>query len=283
VVAYLWLAIIGHEAGEEVVRALQKVLGPRVLSAGLAASAALAALWVFLRLRRPLRGDGTAAVAARRTFAAFVAGFLVLCHVFLVAIPTEAAHFVQYALPVLPLFFVTRRLGATIVTLALAGVVDEGWQYWVLHPHWGVSLDFNDIVMNVAGASLGALVVLCAVPVSWRAGDLSERIRRLDSPIFRLFLGTAVAVAAARLAGFLSFEPGDAHARASALVLGRSAPEPAFWTLASWSQKRFHTLAPGAGLLLTGALVGALGLLDGFVTAGSGAPEAPPRNARPCP
>jgi hypothetical protein len=254
-------------------------LGPHVLSAGLVASAVLSALWVFLRLRRPLRGDGSAAVAVRRTFAAFVAGFLVLCHVFLVAIPTEAAHFLQYALPVLPLFLVTRRLGATIVTLALAGVVDEGWQYWVLHPHWGVSLDFNDIVMNVAGASLGALVVLCAVPVAWRAGGLAERVRRLDSPIFRLFLGFAVAVAMARLAGFLSFEPGDA--RAGAVVLGRSAPEPAFWTLATWSQKRFHTLAPGAGLLLAGALVGALGLLDSFVAAGFGAPEAPLRSGRP--
>jgi hypothetical protein len=281
VVAYLWLAIIGHEAGEEVVRALQRAVGPRVLSAGLAASTVLVALGVILRLRRPLDGDGTAAVATRRAFAAFVAGFLVLCHVFLVAIPTEAAHFVQYALPVLPLFFLTRRLGSTIVTLSLAGVVDEGWQYWVLHPHWGVSLDFNDITMNVAGASLGALVVLCSVPVAWREGGLAERLRRIDSPILRLFLAIVVAAAAARLSGFLSFEPGDAHARAGALVLGRSVPDPAFWTLASWSQKRFHALAPGAGLLLTGALVGALGLLDAFVAAGPGAPGAPARSARP--
>jgi hypothetical protein len=272
VVAYLWLAIIGHEAGEEIVRAIQKLLGPHVLSAGLAASAAVVALWAASRLHGPLPGDGRASVTVRRGFAFFAAGFLVLCHVFLVAIPTEAAHFVQYALPVFPLFALTRRLGATIVTLSLAGVVDEGWQYWVLHPHWGVSLDFNDIVMNVAGASLGALVVLCAVPVAWREGSLAERLRRLDSPILRLFLGIAAALAAARLAGFLSFEPGDAHARAGALVLGRSAPESAFWTLAPWSLKRFHALAPGPGLLLAGALVGALGLLDSFVAAGTPAP-----------
>jgi hypothetical protein len=278
VVAYLWLAIIGHEVGEDVVRALQRLLGPRVLAAGLAAAAALVALWVLQRLRRPLAGDGPDALAVRRSFAAFGAGFLVLCYAFLVAIPTEAAHFVQYALPVFPLFLITRRLGATIVTLSLAGVLDEGWQYWVLHPHWGVSLDFNDIVMNVAGATLGAAVVLCAAPVAGRDGGFAERLRRLDSPILRLLLGIVVAVAVARVAGLLSFEPGDARARAGALVLGRSTPDPAFWTTAPWSQKRFHTLPPGPGLLLAGALVLAIGLLDAFVAVRSGAPGAPLRD-----
>jgi len=271
VVAYLWLAIIGHEAGEDLVRALQKLLGPRVLTAGLAAAAALVAVRVVLRLRRPLPGDGPGAVAVRRAFAGFTAGFLVLCYAVLVAIPTEAAHFVQYALPVLPLFVLTRRLGATIVTLSLAGAVDEGWQFWILHPHWGVSLDFNDIVMNVAGACLGALLILGAVPVAWRGGAFAERLRRLDTPILRLFLVLAAAVAAARLAGVLSFEPGDAHA--GAVVLGRSAPDPGFWTTAPWSQKRFHELPPGPGLLISGALVAALAVLDAFVAVGTGAPR----------
>ncbi|HVO49743.1 MAG TPA: hypothetical protein VMV60_02025 [Thermoanaerobaculia bacterium] len=277
-VAYLWLAIIGHEAGENVVRALQRALGPHVLSAGLAASAALVAFWVVLRLRRPLPGDGAGAAAVRRGFAAFVAGFLVLSYALLVAIPTEAVHFLQYALPVFPLFLVTRRLGSVIVALSLAGVVDEGWQYWILHPNWGVSLDFNDILMNVAGASLGVLVVLCTAPVARRAGGPTERLRRADSPILRLLAGIAVAVVAARLAGFLSFEPGDA--RAGALVLGRSAPDPRFWTMVSWSEKRFHELSPGPGLLLSGALLFALGLLDAFVAVGSGAPGAPLRETR---
>jgi hypothetical protein len=265
VIAYLWLAIIGHEVGEDLVRALQKGLGPRALTAAVAIAAVLLAVRVAMRLGVRLPADGSGAAAVRRSFAAFVAVSLALCYAFLVAIPTEAVHFLQYALPVFPLVALTRRPGATIATLSLVGVVDEAWQYGVLHPHWGVSLDFNDIVMNVLGAALGVLVVLLESPIVWRGGSFSEKLRRLDVPIVRFLLALVAVFALARLSGLVSFGPGDARARAGALLLARSAPSPTFWTMAGWSEKRFHTLAPAPGLLLTASLVGALLFLDAFV------------------
>lgn len=278
-IAYLWLAIIGHEVGEDVVRRAQHALGPRVLHAALVVAAVLLAVRVTMRLGMNFPGDGPGAAGVRRAFAAFVAGALVLCYVLLVAIPTEAAHFVQYALPVFPLFFLSRRLGATIVTLSLAGVVDEGWQYWILHPHWGVSLDFNDIVMNVLGASLGALLILLDRPIARRTEGLGQRLRRADVPVTRLLAVIVAAVCVARLGGLVSFVPGDAAA--GAIRLSRSAPDPFFWTFASWSQKRFHALTPGVGLLVTTGLVGALALLDSFVVVRTEVPVGRARRAAP--
>ena len=76
----------------------------------------------------------------------------------LFAVNSEAIHFVQYGILALLLIPLVRRCGETIVLVTLLGILDEAYQYWVLHGDWGVYYDFNDVVLNLLGAAMGVLV-----------------------------------------------------------------------------------------------------------------------------
>jgi hypothetical protein len=66
-------------------------------------------------------------------------------------------HYAQYFLLSILLFPFAASVGETVAWCTLIGLLDEGYQYFVIHPDWGVLWDFNDVTLDICGGWLGAL------------------------------------------------------------------------------------------------------------------------------
>lgn len=87
---------------------------------------------------------------------------------------SELIHFLQYAIPGVILIALTRSVTDSLAWITIMGGFDEGYQFWGIHPGWGIPWDFNDIVMDLLGGALGVLFGLGFLPtmhariVKWR-------------------------------------------------------------------------------------------------------------------
>ena len=241
--AYGLATILPHEGVNSGVLRLQQALG-RGRFVALVGALALAALVgiVTLVARAGRRG---AVARPLLVWSLLVAAALAASQVVLISVVSEGVHFVQYALLVLLLLPAIGRVGATMLWATLVGILDESYQFWVLHRDWGIYLDFNDILLNAVGAALG-LSVAREAPRWRRAGSLG----------FAVVAGALALAGALAAVGRIARAPGPAAADAW-LLLDRGAPPPAFWTFAEWAQKRYHVLSAseGALLLALGALL----------------------------
>jgi len=84
-------------------------------------------------------------------------GLIVLTYQTLFVLPTETAHFPQYAVMAILLFPFTYRMDASMIWATLIGVVDEGYQYYFLAPERTNYYDFNDVVTDLLGAAIGLI------------------------------------------------------------------------------------------------------------------------------
>ncbi len=110
----------------------------------------LAAAWLWPSPRRVLIGSSATALVA---LAAIV-------HRLLVVVSVENIHYPQYALLAGAVAYVAPNLEiAWLVTVAL-GIVDEAFQFAALTRGTPPYFDWNDIVLNAIGASLGVVVLL---------------------------------------------------------------------------------------------------------------------------
>jgi len=240
--AYGLATILPHEGVNSGVLRLQQALG-RGRFVALVGALALAALVGIVTL--VARAGRRAAVARPLlVWSLLVAAALAASQVVLISVVSEGVHFVQYALLVLLLLPAIGRVGATMLWATLVGILDESYQFWVLHRGWGIYLDFNDILLNAVGAALGGV-----------AHD-APRWRRVGSLGFAVVAGALALGGALAAAGRIALAPGPAAVDAW-LLLDRGAPPPAFWTFAEWAQKRYHVLSAseGALLLALGALL----------------------------
>ncbi len=243
--AYGLATILPHEVVNGGVLRLQQALG-RVRFVALVGALGLAALIGMVTLivrgcRRP---------AVRRSllvWSLLVAAALTASQVLLISVVSEGVHFVQYALLVLLLLPVIGRVGTTMIWATLVGVLDEGYQFWVLHRDWGIYLDFNDILLNAVGAALGG--VLAAAALGLGVARAAPRWRRAGSFALAVAMGALALGGVLAATGRIARTPGPAAAGAW-LLLDRGAPPPAFWTFAEWAQKRYHVLGAGEGALL---------------------------------
>ncbi|MFC2084638.1 VanZ family protein [Bacteroidota bacterium] len=74
----------------------------------------------------------------------------------LISYNSELIHYPQYAILFVLIFPFNRRFVETIIICSLFSVVDELYQFIVLK---GLYFDFNDLLLNFIGASLGAVTV----------------------------------------------------------------------------------------------------------------------------
>lgn len=211
---------------------------------------------------------------------AYVLALAAASYFVLVAVATETIHFLQFGIVALPVHALCRRKAETIVWVTLIGLVDEAWQYFVLHADWGIYLDFNDVVLNAIGAGM-AVVLIAAVEPLPAAGELegsrqrdthvhASDLRDLRGPVpgslarflrslpVVLVLLLVLASTSLWASGLLRIFPAD-DGVSPLVLLSRAAPAEAFWTIAEWSHKRFHVLHPVLGTLL------ALGIGASFI------------------
>lgn len=157
IIIYTILVVTQHENVQAFLGPLADRMG-RSLFYNLMGSAAvlmgLAVTWLFWR--------ASALSAARyqlRVAMAIALSFTVASFSILTVNNAEIVHYPQYAILAILLFPWFRSIGETVAWCTLIGLFDEGYQYFVLHPHWGVPWDFNDVVLDICGGWIGTLMI----------------------------------------------------------------------------------------------------------------------------
>jgi VanZ like family len=276
---YTAAMILPHEPVNDLFLLLQQKLRAPLYSAlfgSLLAAAAVGGVVWFLRSvggrdHAPLRW-----AVAGGTVAVLAASYTIL-----VAVITESVHFPQYFILFLLIFALRGRIGEAAVWCTLIGMIDEAYQYVVLHPGWAIYFDFNDVILNFAGAALGACAVLGCCRLQSAAGTFGARARKVLSPAVWTGLGAFALYELLRLAGYAALYPPATGPRPPVL-LSRHSPDPTFWTFAEWSQKSFHILTPVEGTSVTAALCLLFSLVDAVVQWSPRArPAAAETEARP--
>jgi len=83
----------------------------------------------------------------------------------ILVVNVEIIHFVQYALLALLVFPLFSSYQETLFWSTVLGAIDEGYQYLVLAPQRTKYYDFNDVLIDMVGATLG-LVLLSAYGIA---------------------------------------------------------------------------------------------------------------------
>lgn len=213
-------------------------------------------VWLTRALRRHPRRR-----VAGFYFVATVAIALLSFHTLLV-MNIEVVHFPHYAILAVLLYPITRRHTDTIILATIAGLIDEGYQYFHLYADRGIHFDFNDVILNTIGAGLGQVLVFVFV-------RHTPRDDRRDFVTIAKLARSPVCVAAATLltAGFLATWAGwirilgDAAAPSWAVILRRGGPSTRYWTPTDWG-KTYHEVGPIEWVLAATALAALYAAMD---------------------
>lgn len=243
VAAYTFTCAVNHDRIQDLVRELQKLVGYGTLQRtwlvlGITVLAAISYL-LIRRIRQnpdlqllPIYWVGTAA------------GIIAAVHFFSVN-NNEFIHFAQYALLACPVFALSGRFGETVAWTSWLGAFDESWQYGMLHPGWGIPLDFNDIVMNLFGAGLMVTLLVATVPVQKASPPKWPPF----GPAYRFTAAVLGVGTVLWLAGKIALT-GPTGPPGTWILLSRLEPKPFWFFDASWGPKTFHLLHPLEGMLL---------------------------------
>ncbi|NJB68659.1 VanZ family protein [Desulfobaculum xiamenense] len=178
----------------------------------------------------------------------------------LIVTNVERIHFPQYAILGALLFAGLGDAAAVLVACALLGLGDEFAQF-ALNAHYTKYLDFNDCLLNLAGAAMG----MVAARILGFGLNVSRRTRQAGRAVALALAGlTAFACAAALADGrFLfhhapdgGFDPFPVVDGARRMVLS-FVQSDGFWTVSEHG-RRYHILSPQAGAALLAGLTALL-------------------------
>ena len=219
------------------------------VSAAIALIEGLVLTWLFIRI---LSGQ-----TARRWLAAFwVLSFALmgLSWRLLVANNTELVHFPQYFPEGMALVALTLSPVESMAWVTLFGGLDEAYQYIYLMHGRPVSLDFNDIYMDLAGGAAGIIFAMACLRWDVRTGpreswrDSWKRI--LSRPGVLVILGVLLAGAGLTMSGkVLMYETPGAPSHWFAVSRLKTT---SFWYFnpVIFGPNHFHEMAPVEGMLL---------------------------------
>ena len=246
---YALISIAAHERVNRAVRGLQQAAGPdrfRLAVAALAVALAAALALAIARQDRPRR------LRLALGFALWIVAAL-LAWRYLFTVPSEGVHYPQYAVLTILLYPLSGGIGGAMLAANLVGILDEANQFWILHPDWGIYLDWNDIVLNALGALLGGLLLALAGARPARARGRLPALALAATAL--LLAGGSLLVAAGKIA---LRTPASGRPAGAWTVLDRAdtSAQP-FWITAEWAQKRYHVLQsePGAALVALFAVI----------------------------
>lgn len=170
----------------------------------------------------------------------------VFSYYYLVILPSESIHFVQYTILAVLIGYWTRNIMYTSVGSLIAATIDEAGQYLIIRPDATEYFDFNDVVLDMVGVGYGILVL---------AVLFSDRIKTTIN--WRQFLGFCVAVLSLLvillLSNIISIGPESTPIWFELVKVEQSTD---FWTFKR-NGSIYHVLSPVEGVLF---LLGFLGL-----------------------
>ncbi len=251
--AYLVVTVPTHDLVQLVFTTYRDAVGLRVYHFSvLAGGAVMAAVIVGL----VLRGGG----ARMWRWWGFVALLTGVAYYLCIAVSSEIVHFLQYAILAIPLYAVTRCALDTVAIAAILGAIDEGYQFLVLHPTWGIYFDYNDVLIDAIGAGLGVVWLLSALrreAEPERNGVVAVAARTVfRSPAVWAMVAIAAAVVVLLGAGVFVVDGLESDADFY-MALNRGTVSETFWIQEQeWAGKPFHILRPipGTALILLAIL-----------------------------
>lgn len=175
----------------------------------------------------------------------------------LLVVNVESIHYIQYALLALPVFALTMNFGESVLIVTLLGAIDEANQHFILH-NWKY-LDFNDIILNLVGAAIGAVLIFILLNAKALPAQHSRRTL-IKSPFLIITFVSLTVYAFWYYSGILRFYPG-AEASKALIVLSNIPKSTKFWISFEWG-KTYHILTPLEGLFLAAALITCYAFMD---------------------
>ncbi len=166
--------------------------------------------------------------------------FSVISFKTLVVINIEVVHFLQYAMMAILLFPLISNYHLTLFYTTLLGALDEAYQYFYLAPQRTDYYDFNDVIINLLGATFGLLFL--------RAFHIPNQKFFWRSPIFLGCCGLIVLLIGLYASGILPVYPVDAAIQPLSLLV-KKVPD-GFWSVVH-PNVTYHVIQPLEGLLLT--------------------------------
>lgn len=214
-------------------------------------------LWIFI-LKKIWRNEQRRVKVA---FWLFTAALVIASYQVLIVASVEAIHFIQYAILAIPVFALTLSFGETVFWVTLMGTLDEAYQYFVLYPdNREVYFDFNDIVLNLIGAAIGAVMIFTLSNVGSfpRLRTLNSRGSNRTPPLVAasLLLAGLLLVSS----GVLTLYP-KADASEAQITLSHKPAPSQFWEKPK-KGKPFHILHPAEGLVLAALLIPCYSFMD---------------------
>ncbi len=156
----------------------------------------------------------------------------------------EIIHFLQYAIMALLLFPITKTLIGSIYWASLLGMIDEGYQYFILAPEKNMYFDFNDIILNTIGAAFGALFIFVhlkkirnPIAAKWYKSDILMSLAFISLIVGLLFSVSIVQI-----------YPNNEINNSIVLV---KKMEPGFWSYIKHLNVKYHIVRPVEGTLIT--------------------------------
>jgi len=251
-VLYTPAVIVPHEAVQSILAHAIQPIGLRNFYAIAAIIGAcwLAGLTVFFYRR-------LVAHPARRSLSAYwmlTTALMLAAWQMLSVNNSELVHFPQYAVSGFLLMLLTRHVTDTLCWVAIAGGLDEAYQYAILRPTWGIPFDYNDVYLDLVGGAAGCLLaaaVLRAIPAT------SGRFRRPG--ILALTAIAAAGLALIPSGKLVAYQDQNQH---HWIAMSRLRPKGFWFFDATWGPRRIHTLEPWEGPLLIAATLAGFSLLD---------------------
>jgi hypothetical protein len=168
---------------------------------------------------------------------------------------TELIHYPQYFPEGAALVAITLSPAESLAWIAIAGGVDEGYQYWVLYPRRVSAFDYNDIYMDLLGGAAGVLFAMAFLSCERRVGR--ARIWRRPGAIALLgVIGMGIVLWAT---GRMALHQDDPHPHWLALSRQKT---PFFSIVPALGPHHVHELAPLEGTLLILLTIGVYTALE---------------------
>jgi len=158
----------------------------------------------------------------------------------IVVINVEIIHILQYCVLAILLFSILGRYTTTLFWGTILGSIDEAYQYLVLFPTKSNYFDFNDVILDFLGVSLG-LVLLRAIGVS----EKTEVKTFYKSSIIIASIIISISLVLGYYFQLISINPDDILDKEPLFSFIKKEHDPGFWKyVAPRPHTRFHIVRP---------------------------------------
>ena len=180
-------------------------------------------------------------------YLALTLGLIIFCVNVLMVVNVEMIHLVQYAIFAFLIFPLFQNYQRTLFYATIFGAVDEAYQYLVLAPEKYNYYDFNDVFINMTGATLGLILI--------RAYGIKDK--EVTKPFYKrpVFVGLISLLCLVILSYFQGWASlyVDPYTYTPFPLIKEMSPD--FWTIVHPNVK-FHIMRPWEWILLTLGLWG---------------------------